>query len=233
MSMGIPNIDEIFDERGQQSRQDKLCFRAQEILYAYHVDEFDMLIDEDTPPEFKLVIDKHGYDCELDDDDDDESFIEDVVTHFRTQFFELDSYTRCIVDNVPLVAENGLSLRQLIIPGYVAIKAFAHEDYDALFNELSLEELDNDTTQLIFRLPFHHEGSGIFQGFSINEHTQLPIEDRGTRKQLKGLLEGIVDILRSDVVRCAKNGEQDYGVQSVPVPDMSAVATKFLNIHRP
>ncbi len=226
--MRIPRVEEdmAYEARASISSEEELCFQAQELLYAYAKYDRSMMTLEETPDAFKIVPFRDDDDEYYDDDDYDR--IENIVDHFKTNWFELDDFTRGIVDNIPFIEGANSKLRQLILPGFVAIKAFANENYDALFNELTTEDLDEEsTTQLIFRLPFHTEGAAIFQGFCVDDGNRLVICEE-TVEEVGNLLVDIGDILRYDLIKAGKISLDEYLVQSVPVEDMGIVADRFL-----
>ena len=228
--MELPQVHDEYICSGIESDQDikdevQLCFRVQEILSAYSMYDYQLSVEEETPEDFKPLPHRKSsvYDGEFDYDAE----LEDFVSHEKTAFFEIGDGISAIIDNIPFIVDENKKVQQLIQPGYVALKIFDSLDYDELFNKRCIDNLDQATTQLIFRLPWHDEGSAIFLGFSMDDNYRVEINEQN-EESIHTFLEDIVDILRFDLRNDAHRCLENYSVQNKPAHSIYAGALKFL-----
>jgi len=232
--MRIPEIDNDYlsDEIDSPTAAlNQLCFRAQEILSAYALYDFSMTIDEDTPTEFKPTYKLFSDPVEDEDsnDDDEKDSIDDFVTHQKTAYFTVNDTTQGVVDNIPFMLDDSGNIQLLIQPGFVAIKLYDQDDYDTVVNKRRAENISANTTQVVFRLPWHDLGPAVFVGFSLTDDDEIDIDDV-TEDKISTFQEDIVDLLREEFIEDARNGRDYYSEQNIPVPSIASSVLHFLYI---
>lgn len=205
----LGSADEVIDET-----LERLCFRAREILSTYCLDDFSMALKEETPEEFKSV-------------DDEELELDDVVYHERAAPMNINDSIVAIIDCIPLICDDHGNIQQLIEPGFVSLKIIHNEDHDTIFWKRTLLGVGENTSQIIFRQPWHFDGAAIFEGFCLSEETKLLI-DKGAEEELSSFLEDLASSLKYDMKKDAAMGTELYNIQNMPITSIGSVASQYL-----
>ncbi len=233
--MSFPEFDKDFVvERNQVAGElDELCWRSQELLHSYCLDNYEATLLDETidPPLLEIVAvpdtERIMVNEEVEENEEDEEEIEDNVYWVRTPELPIDELTVCFFDNIPLLVDDNDGLHQLLEPGFVALHLSGYGDFERMMHQKSLSGVDEFTDQIIIRLPWHHEGSAIFRGFYIDDSNRID-KDKKLQQSLANFIEDFIDLLRIDMINDTVNGVTSYAAQITPVEPMASRLLDYL-----
>jgi hypothetical protein len=179
---------------------------------------------------------------EYDEDEDEPRLIEpddiNYVDHVRTKMLDIGQTACAQLTNLPLIQDNNGILHQLTEPAFVSMQVTQFDDLSYLDNR-TIRMNSADTTQLIFRLPFHEEGSAVFQGYNLDEASRID-GDPSLLRSAKKLLLCIRNIFREDlmIMTCNRGRDQngmdveldfleEYAILSLPIRPLGVSAMLF------
>lgn len=216
--MSFPEIEPEYTHLEVADKTEKACWLAQEILYSYcnYSTEPELFEPEEINPEF------------LDSDDG--------VNHIRTRAIEVGESTTVVIDCIPIILDDKDKLHQLIEPGFVVARFMENDDISEVLNQRSTVGISIDTTQIIFRMPWHLDGRAIFKGFTLDESARID-QEKDKIKEVIGILKQLRGILREDLMGCTEidpdagyfADEDVYSVQSSPIVPVTSMFEEYLD----
>jgi hypothetical protein len=206
----------------------EVVWRAAEVLRTFTVeDELDIFDANLAIPQIEAL------------DEDDENYDELIVNEehdldmsiegISTSAFQVGEGTVGFLTNIPLILDNSGKVQQVTEPGYVSLFVIEFDDLAKIRHGRTLEGAGNDTTQIVFRQPWHIDGAAIFQGFTIEEEDRID-QEQEVVEFLDDFLEEVVDVLRFDVNQDAKKGDADFMLLQLPTVIAQCAINDFLTI---
>lgn len=227
--MPIPRFTIEHFESAHDKQKHTVVWRAAEILRTFmSIDEPDVFDPILTIPSLEAISesdDNYNKKLVIGADDDD---LTNTIIRSMTMPFQFSEHAKAWLENMPLLIDDTGKLQQLTEPGFTTLVVCEDFDIDTLYTQRTLEGIGPETTQLIFRLPWHIDGPAVFQGFTLQEDSRID-DDPEKLEHVAGLLEDFVDFYRHDIATDTSLENADYVLLQVPSPVAQFAVSEFLS----